>query len=119
MKMNKIKKCTLISCVTFILMISYPNKALTVVEFEKGEPSQIRELILKQKQEKEKLIREKYKKKQEEKKKKSEVKEKVEPFQKQPTSFTKLRKLLIIGLLLLTIVSISLGFVLHYRRQRK
>jgi Mg2+/citrate symporter len=93
--------------------------ALAFVEFEKGKQSQARELILKQKQEKKRLIREKYTKKHELKKKKLIQKEKLKMTQKPPTSFNKLKIFLIIGLLLLAILGVTLGFLINYRRQSK
>ncbi|MEW6095202.1 MAG: hypothetical protein AB1567_01560 [bacterium] len=117
--MSKVKKYILITCFILALLVSYANKTISAVEFEKGEPSQIRELILKQKQEKKRLLIEKYKKKQESRKTKLAQQEKPKTLQKQPASFTKLKTFLIIGLLLLTIVGITLGFIINYRRQSK
>lgn len=113
--MRKVKKWILILCLILTWLIFYINKTLAAVEFEKGEPSQIRELILKQKQEKKRLLIEKYKKKQEEKK--PVVKEKARTPQEQPASFIKLKTFLIMGLILLAIVGITLGFIIDYRRQ--
>lgn len=101
------------------MIIPYAKKTLATIEFERGEPSQIRELILKQKQEKKRLLREKYEKEQQEKKEKLISKEKITTTQKQSPSFTKLQSSLIIGLFLLTILAITLGFVINYKRQKK
>ena len=123
--MKKVRNVLLTGGIVFAVLISSTNLVLSAIEFEKGEPSQIRELILKQKQEKKRLVTEKYKKQKQEQetalqeKIKLKTSEKPVESQKQPASFTKLKTLLIIGLLLLTILSITLGITINRRRQGK
>lgn len=117
--MSKIKKCFLISYLILAVIISYLPKILAAVEFEKGEPSQIRELLLKQKQEKKKLLIEKYKKKQKEEKEKLSSKGKITTPRKQTTSLFRLQATLITGLFLLSLLTIISGFVINSKRQNK
>jgi len=117
--MHKIKKSILIMSLILGWIIPYATNTLAAIELENGQPSQIRELILKQKQEKKRLLLEKYKKEQQEKKESLISKEKITTTQKPSPSFTKLQFLLITGLFLLTMLTITLGFVTHYRRQKK
>lgn len=122
-KVIEMKKIILTGGIVFALLISVANLSLAAIEFEKGEPSQIRELILKQKQEKERLIIEKHKKQvqvqvqEQEKTKLGTSSSKTKETQEQPASFIRLKTLLIIGLLLLTILSITLGITINRKRQ--
>ncbi len=118
--MEKVRNAILIGGIVSTLVISTANLALTAIEFEKGEPSQIRELILKQKQEKKRLVTEKYiKQRQEHRQEESKLEASKKPgeIQEQPASFVRLKTLLIIGLLLLTILSITLGIAINRKRQ--
>ncbi|MFH1562386.1 MAG: hypothetical protein ABIF11_03065 [Nitrospirota bacterium] len=123
--MKKVRNGILTGGIVFAVLISSANLALTAIEFEKGEPSQIRELILKQKQEKKRLVTEKYKKQKQgqetavQEKTKLETSKNPGETQEQPASFIRLKTLLIIGLLLLTILSITLGITINRRRQGK
>ncbi|MEW6619352.1 MAG: hypothetical protein AB1422_08465 [bacterium] len=110
-----VKMCVLTWCFIFVLLL-VPGYVFSAVQFEQGPPSQIRELILKQKQEKQKIIQEKYKKPEELQETKVQAKEKF-PSPQQSPSFIKLKGLLVSGLLLLAILGIVLGFIINAKRK--